>query len=265
MTVPLTYSNYSTLRSCGRRFKLQCIDLVPQPRAVALEFGSAMHAGLHDVLITKDVVSAHDVFEAFWNSPAIIGLDWAGERHSHGALEAMGLTFISNFHRRYGKDMTFLTGEQRLYAQYVWQEGTPEEDGIQFNFAGANIEGTPDAMVEWNGKNVLLDFKTAAYNYLGEKLDTSLQLNLYAWLIEQNHKHGLLVNELAYVVFVKGTGSIQTLRTIPYDEKKALALINDMVTYWHRNNSNFEKNPNACLMGKYICPYFGKCWKEKNE
>lgn len=244
MTTPLTYSNYSTLRQCGQRFKLQCIDLVPQPRAVALEFGSAMHAGLHDVLITQDVTSAQDVFEAFWNSPAIVGLDWKGERHNHHALAEMGLKFISNFHKRYAKDMIFLHGETRLHGTYNEMR----------------LEGTPDALVDWNGKHVLLDFKTAAYNYLDEKLDSSLQLNLYAWLLEQYSYDQ--VTELAYVVFCKGTSSIQTIRTIPYSQEKAIALLDAMVSYWRRNSGHFEKNPNACIMGKSVCPYFTGCWKE---
>lgn len=246
MTTPLTYSNYSTLRQCGQRFKLQCIDLVPQPRAVALEFGSAMHAGLHDVLITQDVTSAQDVFEAFWDSPAIVNLDWKGERHNHDALAEMGLKFIANFHKRYGKDMTFISGEKRL---------TGSRDGLL-------IEGTPDALVRWDNKNVLLDFKTAAYNYLEEKLDSSLQLSLYAYLICENTKQEDAVDELAYVVFCKGTGSIQTIRTVPYSKEKALALLSDSVSYWRRNSGHFEKNPNACIMGKSVCPYFTGCWKE---
>lgn len=260
MTTPLTYSNYSTLRSCGRRFKLQCVDLVPQPRAVALEFGSAMHAGLHDVLVTKDVESAQDVFEAFWNSDTIKDINWKGERYGHWELGEMARKFIANFHKKYGKDMTFICGEKRLYAQYVWQVGTPEDEGITFTYDGSDVEGTPDALVLWNGRRVLLDFKTAAYNYLDEKLDSSLQLNLYAWLLTYNDVH---VDDIVYVVFCKGTGSIQTLRTVPYNEKKALALISDAVAYWKRNVGHYEKNPNACIMGKYVCPYFNKCWKEQ--
>lgn len=244
MTTPLTYSNYSTLHSCGRRFKLQCVDLVPQPRAVALDFGSAMHAGLHDVLVNKDVESAQDVFTAYWCSDTIIGMDWKGERYNHNALAEMGLKFIANFHKRYGKDMIFITGEKRL---------TGSRDGLL-------IEGTPDALVEWNGVNTLLDFKTSAYNYLGEKLDCSLQLNLYAHLLEQSK---FRVDELAYIVFCKGTGSIQTLDTTDYAREKALALISDAVAYWRRNVGHYEKNPNACIMGKYVCPYFNKCWKEQ--
>ncbi len=249
MTIPLTYSNYSTLRSCGRRFKLQCIDLVPQPRAVALEFGSAMHAGLHDVLVTHDIESAQDVFSAYWDTKSISGLNWDTERHKQAELKQMGLKFISNFYKKYGKDMQFVTGEKRLKSPF-WAAQTID-----------TIEGTPDALVIWNSKKVLLDFKTSAYNYLDEKLDSSLQLNLYAWLIEQNEGNHI-VDDLSYVVFAKGTGSIQTLRTIPHDRKKALALIQDMVEYWDRNYGFYHKNPNACVMGKYVCPYFNNCWKE---
>jgi hypothetical protein len=119
-------------------------------------------------------------------------------------------------------------------------------------------EGTPDALVEWNGQNVLLDFKSSAYNYLPEKSDISLQLNLYAWLLEEN---GYKVDSLCYFVFNKATGSIQTPILVPYDRKKALQMIEEAIIVWKREQWHYERNPNACIIGKGVCPYFGKCWK----
>lgn len=238
---PLTYSNYSSLRSCGAKFRYSVIEKLPQPPAVALEFGSALHAGLNDALVNKNTESAVGVFEAFWDS-STPNLSFGGERHNQGELGSMGRRFVANFLKRYGSKMNLKVGEARFSADF---EGTP-------------VEGTPDALVEWEGKNVLLDFKSSAYNYLPEKSEISLQLNLYAWLLEQN---GYKADSLCYVVFNKATGSIQTPLLVPYDKEKALQMIQEAVTVWKRELGHYDRNPNSCIIGKSICPYFGKCWK----
>lgn len=262
MSAPFTYSNYSALRKCGQYFKLAVLDKLPQPPAVALEFGSAMHAAINASLTGSDTEASQDVFEAFWDS-VTPKLDFSEERYKAEEMRQLGLKFVGNFAKRYGAKMKLIVGEQRIKAALGYlhpgagfldpMTGTliPEEPLT-------GIEGTPDALVEYLGKNVLLDFKTSAYNYDPLKTDISLQLNLYAWLLEQNGYH---VDALCYVVFNKGTGSIQTPHIIPYDRKKALAMIEEAVLFWKREQGHYERNGNACVMGKHVCPYVGECWK----
>lgn len=241
----LSYSNFSTLRQCGEKYRLSVIEKVPVPLNVNFEFGSAMHAGLNTALETQDSEAAMDVFEAYWSSVADKGMEY--ERFGHEALREMGVKFVSAFSRRLATKMKLIVGEKRMYAD--WQPGA-------FNEAAPILEGTPDALVEWEGRNVLLDFKTSAYNYEKSKTDISLQLRLYAWLLEQN---GYKVDALAYIVFNKGAGSLQTPHIVQYKSDYALALIADMVHYFRRNVGHYEKNVNACIMGKMICPYFQRC------
>lgn len=239
----LSYSNYIALRRCGQFYKLSVLDKVPQPMNVNFEFGSALHAGLNTSLETKDAEAAMDVFQAYWESVA--GKGMAYERHSHDQLAEMGVKFVSRFTSKYAKDMKLLTGEVRMKAPFSRELGL------------LTLEGTPDALVEWNGKNVLLDFKSSAYNYEAEKSVVSLQMNLYAWLLEQN---GYKVDDLCYVVFNKGTTTIQTPYCVPYDRDKALEMISDMVGFFLRNVGHYEKNPTACVMGKQVCAFFGRCF-----
>ena len=232
---PFTYSNYSTLRQCGRKFKYRCIDKLPTPRAVALEFGSALHAGLADALTTQDPDSAIDVFQAYWEGAK--SLDFSEERFKWNEMSNNGVKFVANFLKRYGSKMELIVGEKRMY--------------------GVTGEGTPDALVAWNGANVLLDYKSSAYNYHPLKSDISLQLNLYALLLEEN---GYKVDSLCYFVFNKGTGSIQTPLLIPFDRKKALEMRDEAILYWKREQGHFERNSNACIIGKQVCAFAGKCW-----
>jgi hypothetical protein len=248
----LSYSNFSTLRQCGQKYKLSVIDKIPQPLQVHFEFGSALHAGLNTALETKDADAAMDVFAAYWETVVDKGLKY--DRHTHAMLGDMGVKFVANFTRKYASKMELIVAEKRMY--HTYKHG---------RFGGTDyidLEGTPDALVTWDGQNVLLDFKSSAYNYDPEKTDISLQLLLYAWLLEQN---GFKVDAIAFVVFNKGTGCIQTPRIIPYDKEKALTMISDMVSYFIRNKDHHERNPNSCIMGKQVCPYFSKCFGGSNE
>ncbi len=240
MTTPFTYSNYSTLRQCGRKFQYSVIEKLPQPSAVALEFGTALHAGLNEALTSGNSESSIDMFQAFWQA-SIPKLDFSEERYKAAEMETVGIKFCAGFLKRYGSKMKLIVGEQRFKGNY-----------------GEEIEGTPDALVEWEGKNVLLDFKSSAYNYDPLKTDISLQLNLYAWLLEEN---GYKVDSVCYFVFNKASGSIQTPVQSPYNKEKALQMIGEAVAYWKREQGYFERNPNACVIGKQICPYASRCWK----
>jgi CRISPR/Cas system-associated exonuclease Cas4 (RecB family) len=239
----LSYSNYTLLRQCGEKYRLKVIEKREEPKQVHFEFGSALHAGLNTALETKDKDAAMDVFQAYWDS-VFSHLDFTGERFGYDILRDMGSVFTANFTKRYASKMKLLVGEKRMYATY--------------KFERTDLEGTPDALVEWNGANVLLDFKSSAYNYADEKSDVSLQLNLYAWLLEMN---GYTVDTLCYIVFNKGMGSIQTPQLVPYDRKVAESMIGDMVTWFKRNEGHHEKNPTACSIGKKPCAFFKECWK----
>lgn len=252
----LSYSNYSTLRQCGEKYRLSVIEKVPTPPVVAFEFGSAMHAGLNTALETLDADAAMDVFQAYWDSVSS-KLDFTGERYKAPEMGDMGAKFVSRFTTKYAKDMKLIVGEKRMYAGYHPNPNVaPKNWTPEYHALRTELEGTPDALVEWEGKNVLLDFKTSAYNYDAGKTDISLQLHLYAWLLEQN---GYKVDALAYIVFNKGAGTIQTPYLVQYKSDYALTIIADMVHYSRRNMGHYEKNLGACIMGKMICPYFERC------
>ncbi len=246
MTYPVfTYSNYSTLSQCPQKFKLAVIDKIPgdQDKSVALNFGTALHAGLNMTLTERDKELAQNVFEEYWLSLKK-NLDFKNERHSFDDLLEMGIKFVGRFNDKYAKEMHLVEGEKRIY------------DALGLT----KVEGTPDALVEWNNKTVLLDFKTSAYNYDLEKIRSSLQLNLYAHLLTRK---GYKVDAICYFVFNKATGSIQTPIIEDYKEKRALLMITDAIDYYNKNVQNTNKNSTQCFIGKNKCPYFERCWDDK--
>jgi CRISPR/Cas system-associated exonuclease Cas4 (RecB family) len=231
----LSYSNFSALRKCGEYYRLSVVEKVPQPLNPNFEFGSALHAGLNAVLERENGIH---VFEAYWDTLSNKEIDYG--RFGHAYLRDIGAKFVERFERRLASKMRLIVGEKRMYAL----------------FEEIELEGTPDALVEWEGKNILLDFKSSAYNYEKTKTEISQQLNLYAYLLEQN---GFIVDALCYIVFNKSAGSLQTPHIVQYDRKRAEGMIRDMVSYFLRNEGHHEKNFNACIMGTAICPYLELC------
>jgi hypothetical protein len=236
-----SYSHYSALRKCGRYYQLSVIEKRPQDPNVNFEFGTAMHTGLHSSLNGGD---ADQAFIDAWNK--VKWLDMAYQRHDWDTLGATGLKFLGTFRKKYGVNMKPLLLEKRLYAK----------------LGEIELEGTPDALVEWEGKNVLIDYKTSAYNYLFEKTPTSLQLYLYSFLLEQN---GFKVDSICYFVFNKGTGTVQTPVIFDIDKEVREEMLKDLGVYIEKNSTTFSKNPLSCIQGSIVCPFINECYKTTKE
>ena len=236
-----SYSHYSALRKCGRYYQLSVIDKVPQDPNVNFEFGTAMHTGLYAQLQGQD---ASEAFIKAWE--LVKWKDIQYQRHDWDTLGAMGLKFLNTFSKKYAPNMQVITAEKRLYAK----------------FGELEFEGTPDALVSWNGKNVLLDYKTSAYNYLFEKTPTSLQLYLYSFLLEQNGFH---VDSICYIVFNKGASTVQTPIVFDIDKGEREDMLQNMGIYISKNSGDFTKNPLSCVQGSVVCPYYAKCYPTKEE
>lgn len=235
-----SYSAYSALKRCGKFFENRYILGLPEPGPLScnLAFGTAIHAGLNSCLNGDDGTG---VFELHWDSYADKSLQY--DRFDHLQLRTIGISFCEKFSKRYAPKMKWVCGEERIYGE----------------FNGIKIEGTPDAVVTWEGKLTLIDFKTTAYAYDKDKALCSLQLNLYALLLAL--AKNIVVDQIAYFPFVKTTGGIQTPIVEPFDQSKAQAMLLDMTNDLKRNSENYVKNTNACIQGKMRCSYFNKCWK----
>lgn len=237
MKMGISYSHYSALRKCGRYYKLSVVDKIPQEPNVNFEFGTAMHSGLYSELSGED---SDDAFIKAWQKSKWLDIKY--QRHDWDTLGAMGLKFLSTFRKKYALNMKLIVAEKRLYAKL---------GEIEF-------EGTPDALVEWDSKNVLIDYKTSAYNYLFEKTPTSLQLYLYSFLLEQN---GYKVDAICYFVFNKGATTVQTPVIFDIDKDIRNEMLHDMGVYLEKNLGDYSKNPLSCVSGSFVCPYINECYK----
>lgn len=237
----ISYSEYSAAGSCLRKY-MHMVEKTPMDlESGDMAFGTALHAGINAILEGDD---GNAVFEALWLMDEDKPLKYS--RYKWEALGSMGVEFLRKFKKLQAKKYVIQIAEKRLYSTYK----------------SLRLEGTPDFIGTFEGIRSLRDFKTSAYSYPEEKIDTALQLYVYAYLAIQSE--GFVPETLGYDVFNKGTGSIQNM-TWEFSEKKMYAYLDDMdmyVSLWSKQDA-YPKNVGACVIGSNTCSYFNSCWKGK--
>jgi hypothetical protein len=237
-----SYSHYSLALQCLRKFKYVVIDKL-EPEGLEssdLGFGTALHAGLNDILTGKD---GEVTFGIMWD--AMDGTLQYG-RYKHPELKELGLNFLSKFRRLHAKKYKIEQAEKRLFADY----------------RGVKLEGTPDFIGYFEGRPSLRDFKTSGTNYAKEKAPSSVQLHLYAYLTQR--ETGFVPATLGYDVFNKGLGSIQIL-TWEYSEKLMYTHLDNMIDYLEMmdKQTTYPKNMNNCMGYNKVCEYFSLCFPKE--
>lgn len=236
-----SYSEFSTALNCLRKYKLLYVDRIieAQTENGDLVFGSALHSAINTVLEGGDGEMG---FEIYWDSYK--GKEVAYSRFKWEELREIGLNFVSKFKRFYAPKFTPMVMERRLYSSYK----------------DIKLEGTMDFIGEYEGVVTLFDWKTTGYPYAKNKPLTALQLYLYAYLCQQELK--ITPKQIAYLPFVKSTGSIQKPLLLEFKEETMLHMLDTMVDYITKLKAgdSYPKNPNYCIQGQRECEYMARCW-----
>lgn len=239
-----SHSVMNDARKCLRLYQLKHVERVSVPQSLSgdMEFGTAIHLGLNDLLSGGDGVT---IFNSYWDTLKD-KTDVQYTRYRWDSLKTQGETLLNKFERLHRKHFVPTRMDERL--------------GVDVQ--GVRIEGTPDFVGIYKGDPVILDFKTSGSNYAKEKIDCEEQLSLYAEL--EHRTNGTKLTRKVYYVFKKDYAdpSIQVLsaelkpsnRTAVWDS--AVSFCKDLST-----RTEFHKNPSSCVMGTFKCPYFEKCWR----
>lgn len=247
-----SYSAYSSALSCLRKYKYCYIDkVVPEgPDSGDLIFGSALHSAINASLTGQD---GQATFELYWSSYKEKEVEYG--RFKWADLSKIGAEFIRKFERFFVPSLKLQFAEKRLHSEFL----------------GVRLDGQPDFIGEFNGVRTLADWKTSSSNYSPNKSDVALQLYLYAYLAIKN---GLgPIDQLAYFVFNKGTGSIQTPLVWKFEHDKMLQALNAMTSYArifqgevkYLSDAGYPQNWNSCLDYNRKCSYYNFCHLKENK
>lgn len=166
-------------------------------RSSALEFGTALHLGIRDILDGEDGAAS---FEMYWNSVKDVRMVYYGESWSDLRSVAMD-SFLPNFKSRHAKKFTDFEQEVGMEMPFeVHPKGDYYSDHI--------LQGTADYIGRYEGLTTVADWKTSGKNYKPNKILLNPQMYIYAKLYE--HKHGKIPEQILYKVFNKKTGTIHT-------------------------------------------------------
>lgn len=236
------FSKLSDSQQCLKYYELKHVikEPVEEELSADLEFGTAVHAGLHKILLGEDGEAA---FLAHWEFSKDLDLQYG--RHEHPILLDIGARLLARFKRLHAKKFKPFKMEERAYAE----------------FDGVKLEGTPDFVGEFMDVPSILDFKTSGYRYDKRKILCDAQMPLYAALAKAAWGYECL--QRVYVVFVKDANQ-PTIQIIK-------APLTPMIVYDNLSNvietckelqvrKSFTKNTRNCIQGSRVCPYFTRCW-----
>ena len=252
-----SYSAISTSRKCNKLYQYVYIDKIKPEVAMSgdMLFGTGVHLGLESYLEGSDGIND---FLLFWDIEKT--RDNRYGRYSWQDLREQGVILLTKFKKYYLSKFEVYNMEQRLYAKYK----------------GINLEGTPDVIGKYEGIESVLDFKTSGARYHKDKVRTSEQLYLYAYLAEQ--ALGYKARQIVYLVFVKGsTPSIQTALKRTIIQEESLRVLDDLSvecaklsevynSYQEGFTNSFTRNLNSCIYGeKGECDMLRRCFPEENK
>lgn len=235
-------SKITDYRKCGRLYELKHVQKLPEPgaRSADIEFGSAFHLALNDVLEGGGGISQ---FNIYWDSIKDKGL--AYNRLDWEKLKDIGERLIERFKDRHVKHFKPHKMEERVSAVI---------DGI-------TLEGTPDFIGWYKGVPSVVDFKTSGSEYDKRRAISDEQMVLYAELAKR--VYDFIPTQVVYVVFIKGEMRIQTIIS-PLTEKVQSSTIHNIVETCEdiKSRKFFQRNPQNCIRGSLVCPFWDQCFKQ---
>lgn len=238
------HSKISDFRTCPKLYKLKHIDKIPQVSLPGgdLEFGTAMHLALNDLLTGG---AGLPIFNLYWDS--LKGKPVEYGRLSQEQLKDIGEVLLARFQRLHLKHFRPVSMEERI-------------SGV---LGSKKVEGTPDFIGWYKDIPSIVDFKTSGSKYDRKKIECDEQMPLYAELAKR--VLGFEAKQLVYLVFIKGEVSIQTLSRDLTKGEQALVVQNVIETCDDiSERKTWPKNPQGCLKGSYACAYWKTCWGNKD-
>lgn len=238
------HSKLSVFQSCPRKYEMQYVKNIPHPeypKSAALSYGSAIHMGLEMSFNGYDVDAIIGAFELYWDTLKDEKMTY--DRHNWAQMRDMGAIHLSKFMRYQRKHIEPIVFEERQYSK----------------LGPHAFEGTPDVYGKYKGVLSVIDFKTAGYRYDKKKAYNAYQLLGYDYLLTQNGHPP--AEQVIYIVFVKQTGGLQVIHApiTPEMRKDYLDSMGCLLDTM-KDTKCYPKNPQSCMFGKHLCPYFEMCW-----
>lgn len=200
----LSYSGIDTYRTCGLKYKFREIDKLPEPKSKEAVFGTLVHSTMkfiHDpALLSPSLEQALDHFSKNWKSDL-----WASELEERAAF-TQGVEMIQRYYVQTDFGKTHVID---LESRFGIEISAP--DGRKHILSGIidRIDKTEDGYE-------IIDYKTARKMPSQERVDTDLQLTIYAkaFLARYPHEQARLDHITVSLYYLKHGVKLSSRRTL---------------------------------------------------
>lgn len=206
----LSPSKITLYADCSLRWKFHYIDQIKKPvSSIHLVYGSAIHKALETLnlsLLNNEDLHLENAFQAYedcW----LEGIEEQKIRLNQYTytLYEMGLKALEKFYNE-SVDYEVIATEFPFEVPIVW----PDRFKAIENCENYTLRGIIDAIIKRKDKIIVVDYKTSKEKYNRFKLDSSIQLAIYAYAFRHMLSEGAFPdikhkkeNAIAYHVFLK--------------------------------------------------------------
>jgi hypothetical protein len=198
MTTRLSNSQLNTFQICGKKYELQYKKRIKSTKLKsALLFGSAFDAASSVLFLTRDLEQAKTMFLETWKSQK----DCKDIRNSKVDYFKSDLDMdlipsdskeidinILSWESLNVKGLIMLEALNRDVLPRIGTVYATQEKISMINNEGDEIIGYPDLIAQIDGKDAILDVKTASSLYDEDAVRFSQQLTLYTHILEPKYK-----------------------------------------------------------------------------
>lgn len=184
----ISYSRCSTYQRCPHQYKLQYIDRIAPPRAIELEFGSAVHAALKFMYDPAHIAlpSLDDVVNAFARAWQEIPADEEGE--ARGIYFEQGVLLLRRYYEKHAQ-----REEGRFTAATEQFFNIPFDDEHTLTGRIDRVDVLPDNEVE------VIDYKTSRRMPPQPIMEKDAQLAIYRMAADVLYPGRKVTTTLLYV------------------------------------------------------------------
>lgn len=233
----MRYSELSTYINCPVKYDFIYKEGLKEDATLDLVFGTCMHTALE---CSFEGLDAKEVFE----NEFLKYQDKELKRYTYSfdSLLSIGPKFLDNFESRHRKKFELLACEKSFRTSIL---------DIEFT-------GTIDCIAYIDGVPTVVDFKTSDKAYKKDKIDSNLQMYLYAKAASEIFS--IEIKQIMYLVFIKSEAPrIQTLKK-ELDQDLLQVHLNNACEISKLLLSGVRyKNFNSCN----YCMFINKCWGNK--
>lgn len=257
MTKPYRYSTVSDFYKCAQFYRFKHIDGLDDGlgKSMDIVFGTAIHMAIEDLFSSGDGL---DIFSTFWVMQKDKGLEQS--RCGWHELHVMGVKLIEIFRDEHmhkfsvHKDLSGPALEWKMHG-YI---------GKHLFSGTADFIGTFQQTKNAEPILALVDWKTSAMPYDNYKLQCNEQIYGYVELAKQHRS--ITLTHGVYGVAVKDPKNPRwQFKVAEITPDKHASMIKNIEKACDQieeatKAESFLRNPGACVKGRFVCPFFSKCF-----